>query len=300
MIQTFFQVVFPVLLVLSLGLIIGKVFHPETKTLSTLSIYLLTPALIFQSVYLYHDLFTVTTLKMFGVITLITLLVILSLDLISRVIPMKHSVKVALTLTLMLSNSGNFGLPVNQYAYGEQALYIASVILVIYSLYTNTLGVFVAASDRNGRRESVKKMLTVPFFYVLVIAMALNYFHVTIPAPIFKPIQSVGLAAIPLNLLQLGINLSSIKIKEQWSLMLGASVIKLALIPFGAFFLLKLLGFTGLEFKVTLTQIAMPSAVYASILASHFESDESLTSGIVLVSTLLSLISLSIWISILK
>ena len=300
MIQTFFQVVFPVLLVLSFGLVIGKVFHPETKTLSTLSIYLLTPALIFQSVYLYHDLFTVTTLKMLGVITLITLLVIISIDLISRVFPMKRSVKVALTLTLMLSNSGNFGLPVNQYAYGEGALYVASIILVIYSFYTNTLGVFVAASDKNSRTEALKRMLTVPFFYVLVIAMALNYFHTPIPAPIFKPIQSVGLAAIPLNLLQLGINLSSIKIKEHWLIMLGASVLKLALIPLGAFFLLKLLGFAGLEFKVTLTQIAMPSAVYASILASHFDSDESLTGGIVLVSTLLSLISLSIWITILK
>ena len=70
--------------------------------------------------------------------------------------------------------------------------------------------------------------------------------------------------------------------------------LKLAVIPFLAYFLLRWVGLAGLDFKVLLTEIAMPPAVYCSILATHYDNDAELTSAIVFVSTILSLISLSV------
>ncbi len=300
MIQTFYLVIFPVLLILGLGFWIGKAFKPDTKTLSTLSLYLLTPALIFTSLLRYQGLFSLDTLKMLSIVTLLSLIIIAGVELFSRIFPLKNSVKVALMLTLMLSNTGNFGLPINQYAYGDQAFAIASLLLVIYSFFTNSVGVMIAASDKNSWKTALAKMFTIPYLYVLVAALIFNYFHIPVPDSIFKPLQSIGLAAIPLNLIQLGINLSHMKTGKDWGIITAAVVLKLAVIPVIAWGLLRLFRVSGLEFKVTLTQIAMPSAVYASILTAHYESDEALTSGIVFATTLVSILSLSALITLLN
>ncbi|NPV01052.1 MAG: AEC family transporter [Brevinematales bacterium] len=294
MIQVFYSVMVPVLIVLALGYIAGRFFKFEVKTLSTLSLYLLTPALIFQSIYKYKNLFEITTLKMLIAITVISVLIIVLVELAGRIFKLDKSTRVVLILTLMLSNSGNFGLPINQYAFGDQALLVASVLLVIYSFYTNTVGVIVAAADKSDLRQALLGSLKMPFFYVLVAGLAVNYFQIQLPDPVFKPIEMIGLSAIPLNLLQLGFNLSRIRKVERLPLVLTASAIKLLVIPAAAYFPLVLMGLQGLDLKSTMLQIAMPPAVYCSILASHYDSDTELASSIVFVSTILSFISLSV------
>ncbi|OHD59549.1 MAG: hypothetical protein A2014_00785 [Spirochaetes bacterium GWF1_49_6] len=294
MIQVFYSVMVPVLIVLALGYIAGRFFKFEVKTLSTLSLYLLTPALIFQSIYKYKNLFEITTLKMLLAITVISVLIIVLVELAGRIFKMDKSTRVVLILTLMLSNSGNFGLPINQYAFGDQALLVASVLLVIYSFYTNTVGVIVAAADKSDLRQALLGSLKMPFFYVLVAGLVVNYFQIQLPDPVFKPIEMIGLSAIPLNLLQLGFNLSRISKIERLPLVLTVSAIKLLVIPATAYFPLVLMGLQGLDLKSTMLQIAMPPAVYCSILASHYDSDTELASSIVFVSTILSFISLSV------
>jgi hypothetical protein len=294
MIQVFYSVMVPVLIVLALGYIAGRFFKFEVKTLSTLSLYLLTPALIFQSIYKYKNLFEITTLKMLLAITVISVLIIVLVELAGRIFKMDKSTRVVLILTLMLSNSGNFGLPINQYAFGDQALLVASVLLVIYSFYTNTVGVIVAAADKSDLRQALLGSLKMPFFYVLVAGLVVNYFQIPLPDPVFKPIEMIGLSAIPLNLLQLGFNLSRISKIERLPLVLTVSAIKLLVIPAAAYFPLVLMGLQGLDLKSTMLQIAMPPAVYCSILASHYDSDTELASSIVFVSTILSFISLSV------
>lgn len=296
MFSVFIDVVFPVLLILVMGYAIGKKLDMHTKTLSTLSLYILTPCLMFQALVRYDDLFTMTTLKMLGVITLLMILIIVGVELIGRALKTPKPVRVALTLTLMLSNSGNFGLLINEYAFGEEAFIIASIIMVIYSFYTNTAGIAVAASDKSDTKTALLKIFKIPFIYVIIVAFVLNYFQVDVPDQIFNPVQKVGLAAIPINLIQLGINLSRIdwiKLKKFLPKVLLTSVLKLAVIPFMSYFLLIWIGIEGLEFKATLSQIAMPSAVYCSILASHYDADAELTSAMVLGTTLFSLLSLS-------
>lgn len=196
-------------------------------------------------------------------------------------------------LTLILTNSGNYGLPISEYAFGNGGLFIASIVMVIYIFYTHTLGIFIAASDKGNVKTALINMLKVPVFYALLLALILNYFKVSIPVPVFAPIKSVGLAAIPLNLLLVGINLSHIKLGKNTPLVIIISIIKLTVIPAFAFVILKIFGVGGLGFKISLVQIAMPSAVYCSILSSHFDCDSELASQIVLVSLLLSALSLT-------
>lgn len=301
MISAFVNVILPVFIILVMGFTIGKLFYIENKTLSTLSLYLLTPCLMFQALYKYEHIFTITTLIIFGIITLIVVVTILLVELAGRVLKLNKSTRIVLILALILPNTGNFGLPINEFAYGEQAFLIASMVMVIYQFYTNTIGVFIAASDKEQPKKALISTLKIPLLYVMILALVINYFHVRLPKYIFKPIEMVGLSAIPINLLQVGINLAKIKlIRRKIPTILAATVIKLVLLPLLAYFLLLAFGIQGLEFKTTLTQIAMPSAVYSSILSSHYDTDSDLASSIVFVTTLTSLVTLSFLVSILR
>ncbi|MCP4428095.1 MAG: AEC family transporter, partial [Chloroflexi bacterium] len=102
-------------------------------------------------------------------------------------------------------------------------------------------------------------------------------------------------AAIPLMLILLGIQISRVSFKGgQWRVILGASGIRLAGGALVGWLLATMLGLQGVTRQTAIIESSMPTAVIATILATEFESDASLVSGIVLASTLLSVITLSV------
>ncbi len=295
MIKIFITVLIPVLLILGTGWLLGSLFDLHRKTLSTLSLYLFTPMLIFDSISRHQQLFLPSTLKILAIITGVILITLLAIEFIAHLFHLSHGIKSMIQLTLVLSNTGNWGLPINQAAYGEQGFAIAVIILVIMAVYSNTLGIVLSASDTQNPMNSFKTLLRMPLFYVLIFALIFNFFNLPIHPLIFKPIHLVANVAIPFNLLLLGIHLSSIRFEKNLPLVLTLSCIKLFILPVLAFGLAKLLKLQGTDLKITVTQLSMPTAVYASILAGHFDHrDQALVGQTVLVSTLLSLFSLTL------
>ncbi len=192
MITVFINVLFPVLFIFTAGYIIGKLFPLDKKAFSIISIYILTPALVFVAVYEYQNFFTAATFKIFIVITLVIFLTILIIELLDKIFHFERSFKVILTLTLILTNSGNFGLPITEYAFGKEGLTIGTIVMVAYIFYTHTVGIYVAASDKSSKKKAFMQMLRVPVFYAFSAALFLNYFKITIPEQIILPIRSLG------------------------------------------------------------------------------------------------------------
>ncbi len=293
MINVFYNVLFPVLIIFSVGYLIGKLFPLNRKSFSIMSIYVLTPALVFSSVYEYTAFFTFSTARIFLAVTLTIFITIVIIEIIDRIVHFEKSFKVILMLTLILTNSGNFGLPISQYAFGSEGLVIGTIVMVFYIFYTHTAGVFIAASDKSTAGEAFRQMLKIPVFYAFAAALIFNYFKIGIPDQVMTGIKAMGYSGITLNLIFVGITLSDIRINRNILKVSLISFIKLIVIPLISIPILFMLGIRGMDMKVTLTQIAMPSAIYCSILASHFDSDSRLASEIVFVSLLFSIISLS-------
>jgi len=293
MFEVFYNVLFPVVLIFIAGYVTGRLFPINRKSFSIISIYLLTPALVFSSIYGYVDFFSPITLNIFIIITITIVLTVLVVEILDLIFHFERSFKTILLLVLMLTNSGNFGLPITQYAFGKQGLLIGTLAMSFYIFYTHTAGVFIAASDKSTVKDAFFQMLKIPVFYAFAAAMVLNYFKIPMPAAALNSVRDMGYSGITLNLLFVGITLSDIRITRNITSVLIISIVKLTVIPFIAFPFVLFLGLKGLELKVTLTQIAMPSAIYCTILASHFNSDVKLASEIVLVSLLLSIVSLS-------
>jgi len=80
-----------------------------------------------------------------------------------------------LLVTMLPANTGNHGLPVNLFDFGEAGLARAALVVTVNSLMHTTLGVYIAARGRaTSVRESLKRALSVSIIYAAAIGVIIN------------------------------------------------------------------------------------------------------------------------------
>lgn len=193
-------------------------------------------------------------------------------------------------LPSVLPNAGNMGLPLVTFAFGEKALPLAIAYFIVSSLYTNTVGVFLAASDRS--REGLMGTLRLPLIYAALAGFLLNQLQVQLPYFLQNTIKLIGDTAVPLLLITLGAKLAEIGGDINVRGSIASSVLRLA----GGFLVGLLvahgLGMGGLERKVLVLQSSMPSAVFSYLLSERFQARPELASSTVVITTTASLFTI--------
>jgi len=94
-------------------------------------------------------------------------------------------------------------------------------------------------------------------------------------------------------LLVLGMQLSRVRLDRHLALISLGAVMKLVAAPLVALVFASLLRLAGVAWQVALVQSAMPTAVTTVIISEEFEASPVTTSGMVLVTTVLSIASLT-------
>jgi len=293
------RVIVPTFLMLGSGYLAGKKASFDVPTLSNLAIYVLTPSLVFHRLYVSR--MTLTTMGRIGLYALLIVVVIyLVAYVIQGFLRLRSEDRAAFLLASSLFNAGNMGLPIVLFAFGEEGLAFAIVLVVAHVLITNTAGVFVAARAHLPAWEALGQVFALPGVYAIALAFVFGQFGVQLPGFLLKPVELLGDAAIPVNTVILGIQLSDTPLAGGRTPAAVASALRLLLAPLVGLFLLQGLGFSDLAFRVLLLQTGMPSAVYSVILSAKFRANASLASTAVLLSTALSAVTLSallIWIA---
>ncbi len=200
----------------------------------------------------------------------------------------------ALMLSMALINVGNYGIPLNEFAFGQPGLERAIVILVLSSFTANTLGIFLVSWGRAPISQAIINIFKVPLPYAVIFGALINLGYLPAPDFVMRVTKLLGQAAVPLMLIMLGVQVSRATLRGRWGIMLGASLTRLLGGALVGIFFAFLLGLDGATRQVAIVEASMPTAVMASILATEFEGDSELVSSIVLLSTLLSLITLPI------
>lgn len=291
--EILYSVIIPILIIVGLGVLIERRFKPNPRALSTAAFYVFVPSLVLSG--LAH------TDVQSGEIGLILLLEIgLSLILavvgwiVARSMQYDRQLESAFMLTVAFINAGNYGLAVNEFAFGETGLQRALIFFIGTGITGNTLGVFLASRGTASIRRSLLNVLLVPLPYAMLIGLAINLGYASLPVPLDRAITLLGQAAVPVMLLTLGLQLSRTSFKGKIKPILLATATRLILSPLLALPLVLLFGLSGLSRQVTLVQAAMPTAVTTTILAAEFGSDIEFTSAVVLISTLVSVVTLTV------
>lgn len=133
---------------------------------------------------------------------------------------------------------------------------------------------------------------------LLGLACSLTKLHIpTIPA---KTIDYIARTATPMALIAVGAGFNADEALIRLKPALGATFIKLIGLPLIYLPIAYKLGFTGSEMVSILVMLAAPSTVSCYVMAKNMHNDGILTSNIIVLTTLLSSLTLTLWIFILK
>ena len=184
--------------------------------------------------------------------------------------------------TIALGNTGNMGLPLCLFAFGEQGLGLGIAVYV-----TNSIGQFTLTPLVQSRGPALKTVLTTPVIYGAVIGVLLLTTGTHLPEWLGRTVGMLGDLMIPLMLLALGNTLGSLR-AQRLPFALGLSVIRMALAFAVTFLICEWLHLEGVSRGVLVLQGMMPAAVFNYLFAARYDRAPEDIAGIVLVSTLLT------------
>jgi malate permease and related proteins len=283
-----FEVLFPVFFVVGIGYYLGKK-NPKIDTtfITTFAANIGSPAMIIYSLnaefitfevfksYFWYYLIAISCFFVVGV----SLLYFLKVKDIIRELP-----------PLLMPNTGNLGLPLSLFAYGQSGLGVAGAISALIILFHFTVGVFLA--DRKFNFDVIIKS---PPFYAIIISVILLYYNIKLPTFIENTSSLLTYATIFLILMSLGIALTRLKVFSL-NKALVCSFGRVILGPIIGFGVIKIFNLNGFAAGVLLIQCSMPSAVLNYLIATMYSSKKIVDSvaSTIVVSTFMSFVTIPI------
>ena len=158
--------------------------------------------------------------------------------------------------------------------------------------------------DNGGKKPNMKEtfinVMKNPILLSILIALPFALLNLHFPSFVNKAIGSVANTATPLALISIGASFEGKKALKKMKPTLLASFIKLILLvglflPLAVFF-----GYSNQELMALLVMLGSPTTVSSYIMAKNTGNDGILTSSIIVLTTLLSSLTLTLWIFVLK
>jgi predicted permease len=283
----FINNLFPIFLAAGAGFLVARYLGVSPRAVSRIAFYIFSPCLIFTlltSGQLNGDditlmvAYTTASILLLGVIT----------GLIAFALRLKRSIVVALLLTVMFGNAGNFGLSLNLFAFGESALAYASIYFVTSATLIYTLGVVLSSWGKTNLRTALLGVFKVPVIYAVIFALIFNWLNWELPLPIDRTVSLLSDAAIPVMIVLLGIQLYNSKVSKD-TLTVGLSnFLRLVASPLMAIGLATFFNLQGAAYQAGVLESAVPTAVLTTVLATEYNIEPALVTTTVVTSTLLS------------
>ena len=307
----FLSSVGPIVAIAGVGYVLARVKEVDPEPLNTVIILVLAPALILHSLAV-TELSPGTLFELAAGVFLFTTTMWAITELYGRWADVKEPMLSALVLAAIFSNSGNLGIPVSDFAFGEVGRQSAVLFLSVQSVLVYTLGVYIASrSGGTAGLVRLKRVFSIPLIYAVLLALILRTFDVVPPAQgmAMQTLKLIGNAAIPVMLLVLGIQLAHSDTRIAISKTYAGIILKLAVAPLIGLGVVFALGFTNpVVARVFVLETAMPAAVTPVILVVEFATEtpgqrvtgSEFISACVLVTTLLSIPLLTLLILILQ
>ena len=294
----FVTVILPIFLVFGLGYVLGTLRQAESKTLVDMALYLFTPSLIFSRLITspislaQAGRIAVYTFAMCGIVYFVA-------TIIARARGLNRLDRYALLLTTVTMIAANYGLPVVEFAVGRHAISYAAVFVLAANIVQSTVGVYLAAAGRRSMGQAFLSVFRLPLVYAFACAFLIRGLNLTLPEPLLRPIILLGDAAIPVAMVILGIQLTKVHIGGAWADLGTIALVRLVCAPLVGLGLAFLLGITGDMRMALILEAGMPTAVNAGLLAAEFDTKPAFVAGAILVTTLTSAITLSVFITVL-
>lgn len=285
--STFANNILPIILLAGAGFALGKMLQIDPRSLGRVVFYVFSPVLLFDLLIQNQLKITEATIVVIFALCLILLMGLLTL-LLGYFFKLDRPALISILITTMFANTGNYGLPLVSFAFGEQALSYAGIYFATTTLLFYTLGVFLASLGHMNFKEAILGLFKIPTLYAVLLALLINAWNIQVPIPIFRAVDLAAGGSIPLMLILLGVQLTDLKFSENQRALQLSVFLRLIVAPLVALSFAALFGLQSFPRQASVTEASMPSMVSATVLATEYNLDTKLVTAVVFISTLLS------------
>jgi hypothetical protein len=257
-----YTIILPIFLVVGTAAFIDYKLDINPHAMSRLLIYLFMPALVFHSLAFMDIQAGEATQLLIATILNSMIMAALSYGL-ARLLGYDRQLESAFVLSVALINAGNYGIPLNRLAFGDDGEARAILCYVASAILINSFGVFVASRGSVSTREALLNMVRVPLPYAAALGLLVNATDFHLPGPL----------------------------TDSLDLLLVAPVIAVGMA--------LVFGLSGVARNVFIVEVSTPTAVLSGVLALEFGSDAEHVTATILISMLASIITLSVLLSLL-
>jgi predicted permease len=214
LISVFLNVLAPVFIILGLAYAATRQLRLESRTLSRLAYYVLTPAFVFQVISTARIELGLAA-RMVAFITLVYVGSVALAFAVARLLRCSRQMTISYMMIASFGNVGNFGLPISQFAQGNAALLPATLYFLANLVFALVLCVMLANAGRGRLVHALGRVASTPALLALIPALVVNVTGVQVPAVIARPIELLAAAMIPAMLIALGVQFANAGIPHQ-------------------------------------------------------------------------------------
>ena len=193
----------------------------------------------------------------------------------------------------IFGNTGNLGIPLALFAFGEAGLGYAVVMLSVSAVLSFTLGLSLVAG-----KGGAGKALREPMVWATLLGALFLWQDWQTPKFLTNALDLIGQMAIPMMLITLGVAIARLT-PGKTGLAILLSLAKLCASVSIGWGLGLAFGLDEIAFGVLVLQLATPVAVTSYLLAEKFGAKAEAVAGLVVVSTLISVAALPLLLSLL-
>jgi len=291
-----FNSLIPLILVTLVGVFL-KIFVAKDSwvdTLNGVALYALFPALILRGIGLIK-LNNSIDFGFIGINFALLILIIAMLFIGAKLFKLNKRLTNTYVAAVFFANIGYLGYPIiTSLIAGSEA--IVSIHIAIYTTLLFSIVLAILEYSKEGRldKKLIFNIFKNPLILSVIISLILVVFKIRLPFVLNKAIDTLANSATPTVLIALGIFLAT-KIPKVKKIHL-ITLITLKLIVMPLIFLLIYYIYPTKEFAISVLESAMPVALTPFVLSKFYPLDSNLIVASIVISTILSLITLPIFI----
>ena len=187
---------------------------------------------------------------------------------------------------LIFSNTGNLGLPLALFAFGDIGLDYAILVFAVMAVYAYSLGVWMVSGGGSPVAVIKEPMVWATTFGAIFMLQGWQ-------TPVFltNTLELIGQLAIPLMLITLGVALARLQ-APSFGRAVWLSILKFIICVIVSFTIGRWFGLEPIALAVLVIQVSTPVAVSSYLLAQKYGANANEVAGLVVVSTAISVIGL--------
>lgn len=299
------KTVLPLFLAIVAGTVFSrtKVYHENwIEVLNKYALYIGFPALVIFSL-MKLDL---TEKSYITFIVLNSVFILASMVLvfpISRIFNLSVHMKRTLFLIIPFGNVSYLGIPVLFNAYGEGILPEAAIISAVYVFWLLTLAILlieIYGEEKVNLKKLGLSLAQNPLLLSVFIGLIIVVFRIKLPEIATRTIELFSNSVTAVVLFSLGMFLGTHKIGrlKEWLTVALLTITTMVVLPYIFYRMVILFPLENVDLKSIIIDAAMPLGVTPYVLAVQYKLDTVLLTRVVVFGTIISVVVIPMWISI--